>query len=172
MTDVLPADLAHTAHSSSREKVLEHLLIGELLRCMWRKGIWDMEVLRGEVDMAGYDIVFEAGGIIRHVQLKSCHRTATTSQVGINVGLAKKPSGCVIWTHFDPITLELGPFLWFGGAPGAPLPGLGEVVGKHTKANREGVKAERPNIRVLKRRQFTVLPNVEALVDALFGKPQ
>jgi len=25
---------------------------------------------------------------------------------------------------FEPSTLELGPFLWFGGAPGEPLPSL------------------------------------------------
>ena len=48
------------AHSSAREKVLEHLFVGELLRCLWRRGIRNMEVLRAEVDMGGYDLVVEA----------------------------------------------------------------------------------------------------------------
>jgi hypothetical protein len=47
---------------------------------------------------------------------------AKTARVGINAALQSKPSGCVIWLRFDPVTLALGPFLWFGGEPGKPLP--------------------------------------------------
>lgn len=161
--------LDHTAHSSTREKVLEHLFVGDLLRCLWRKGARDVEVLRAEVDKDGYDIVVEANGVIRHVQLKSSHGKAKTQHVGINTVLAGKPSGCVVWMHFDPQTMALGPFLSFGAEPGAPLPPLGDKVAKHSKGNAQGVKTERPNIRLLKRNVFEVLPTIGAVGERLFG---
>lgn len=160
---------AHTAQSSTREKVIEHVFLSDLLRCLWCQGARDIEVLRAEVDKGGYDVVLEANGFLRHIQLKSSHRLAKTADVGINIALARKPSGCVIWIRFDPETLALGPFLWFGGEPGAPLPLLGNQVGKHTKPNTEGQKAERPNIRVLKRGRFTVLATIADVAHALFG---
>jgi len=169
MTVETIVDTGHTAQSSTREKVLEHLFVGELLRCLWRQGARDMEVLRAEVDKGGYDLVLEANSVIRHVQLKSSHRTAATREVGVNINLARKPSGCVLWIQFDPATMTLGPFLWFGAAPGAPLPDLGDKVGKHTKGDRTGRKAERPNIRVLAKSQFEVLPDMDAVARALFG---
>jgi hypothetical protein len=128
-----------------------------------------IEVLRAEVDKGGYDVVLEANGIIRHIQLKSSHRLAKTSDVSINIALARKPSGCVIWIRFDSETLALGPFLWFGGEPGAALPLLGDQVGKHTKPNTKGLKTERPNMRILKRGRFTVLPTIADVAPALFG---
>lgn len=164
-------DDIHFIQSSTREKVLEHLFVGDLLRCLWRRGVRDTEVLRAEVDKGGYDLVLEANAILRHVQLKSSHRTAKTSEVGINIALERKPSGCVIWIRFDPATMELGPFLWFGGLPGARLPTLGGRIGKHSKGDSTGVKAERPNIRLLRRSQFEVLPTIDAVAEALFGDP-
>jgi hypothetical protein len=162
-------DDAHSAQSSTREKVLEHLFIGDLLRCLWRRGARDIEVLRAEVDKGGYDLVLEANGVLRHVQLKSSHRAAKTNQVGINIALAQKPSGCVVWTRFDPATMELGPFLWFGGDPGARLPCLGDRIGRHTIGDSTGVKAERPNIRLVRRSRFEALPTMDAVAGALFG---
>ena len=108
--------------SSLREKLIEHVFIGDLLRCLWKRRALDVEVLRTEVDRGGYDLVLECNRVLRHVQFKSSHRGAKTSEVSVNLKLAGKPSGCVIWVLFDQDTLELGPFLWFGGAPGAPLP--------------------------------------------------
>jgi len=99
-----------SAHSSAREKVLEHLFVGELLRCLWQRGIRDMEVLRAEVDMGGYDLVLEANGVLRYVQLKSSYRASKTARVPVNINLARKPGGCVIWIRFDVETVELGPF--------------------------------------------------------------
>lgn len=162
-------DESHTVNSSTREKVLEHLFVGDLLRCLWSQGARDIEVLRAEVDKGGYDIVLEANGVLRHIQLKSSHRTAKTSRVGINIALARKPSGCVLWLQFDPASMELGPFLWFGGEPGAPLPPLGDRVGKHSKGDSTGNKAERPSIRLLPRGQFETLTTMDAVAGALFG---
>ena len=160
----------HTVQSSRREKVLDHLFIGDLLRYLWRTRDCNVEVLRSEVDNGGYDVVLECGGIIRHVQFKSSHRESTTRQIDVNVALSLKPSGCVIWIIFDQMTVELGPYLWFGGEPGKPLPALGERVGKHSKGDGNGHKAQRPHMREVRRSQFKILKTMEDVAAALFGK--
>jgi len=73
----LTEDPAQTHHFVLREKLLEHLFLSELLRPLWRQGRRDMEVLRAEVDGAGYDLVVECNGVLRHIQLKSSHTAAT-----------------------------------------------------------------------------------------------
>ena len=60
-------------------------------------------------------------------------------------------------------------YRWFGGLPGEPLPDLGDVVAKHSKANAQGVKLERPAIRKVNLGQFERLPDAAALLDRLFG---
>jgi len=162
-------DAAHFLDSSLREKVIEHLFVGDLLRCLWRQGVRDIEVLRGEVDRAGYDLVLEANGIMRHVQLKASYQGAKTARVGIHVDLARKPSGCVIWIWFDPETMELGPFLWLGDEPGRPLPALGDRVGKHTRGGADGHKAARQSIRTVNRGRFNTLLTMDHIAAALFG---
>lgn len=150
---------------------MEHLFVGDLLRCFWRKGISDVAVLRSEVDDGGYDLVLEHSGVLRHIQLKSSYRGAKTRDVNINSALARKPSGCVVWMFFDQATLELGPFLWFGDEPGRPLPDLGDRVGKHTKGDKTGKKAVRPNIRVLEKARFQKMDTIDSIARSLFGAP-
>ena len=43
-------DASHYVESSAREKLVEHVFLGELLRGLWRRDIRDLEVLRPEVD--------------------------------------------------------------------------------------------------------------------------
>jgi hypothetical protein len=51
----------------------------------------------------------ETRGIVRHIQLKSNYRgEKKAAEVDINTGLARKPSGCVIWVQFEQQTFELG----------------------------------------------------------------
>lgn len=156
-------------HSSALEKLLEHLFVGDLLRCLWTAGVRDMEVLRAEVDRGGYDVVLEANGALRYLQLKASHAAAKATAVNININLAHKPGGCIVWMRYDPGTLKLGPFLWFGGEPHSLIPSPGDKVARHTKANSQGVKAERPNIRRLPRNNFQTLPTMGAVAKALFG---
>ena len=99
-----------------------------------------MEVLRAEVDWGGYDLVLGANGVLRYLQLKASHTTAKAREVKINTNLERKPGGCVIWMRYDPATLKLGPFFWFGGKPREAMPSLGEKIAFHTKGNKEGVK--------------------------------
>ncbi len=160
----------HSLHSSYREMLLEHLFTGAIMRHLWLKGSGRMELLKPQVDNGGYDLVLEAKRIVRHVQLKASYHGAATAVVNVNVALADKPSGCVIWIRFDPESLDLGPFLWFGGAPGEKLPDLASFsIGRHTKGNALGVKAERPNIRRVPVAKFERLATIEEVVAHLFG---
>lgn len=165
------ATIALDNHQSVyREKLLEHILLGELLKLSWKRGRADLEVSLPAIDRSGYDVLLEAHGIPRHVQLKSSARQAKTAKQKVHLDLSRKPSGCVVWTQFNPVTLDLGPFLFFGGAPGAPLPSMeGFRLARHTKGDKDGVKAFRPNLREVPKGQFIVLPTLETLFDALFG---
>ena len=62
----------HSLHSVLREVILEHLLIGELLRVLWRRGITDAEILRSEFDAGGYDLRYVDKTDLIHGSL---HRT-------------------------------------------------------------------------------------------------
>ena len=161
----------HYLLSSYREMLLEHLFAGEVMRHVWLSGVKRLEVLKPQVDDGGYDLVLEGNSIVRHVQLKATFRGSKVGRFTINTGLAGKPSGCVVVVLFDPTTLDLGPFLWFGGAPGAPLPSLqGFAVGKHAKGNAQGVKLRRPNMRVVPRATFEPLAGIAQVAEHLFGR--
>ena len=160
----------HSLYSSYREMLIEHLFAGEVMRHLWLSGVVRMEVLKPQVDDGGYDLVLEARGVVRHVQLKATHIGSTTQSVKVHLGLEKKPSGCVIWVQFDEATMKLGPFLCFGGDPGERIPSLsGFKTAKHTKGNAQGGKAERPNLRVIPKSRFKKLDSVGQLIEYLFG---
>ena len=157
-------------NSRRREKLIEHVFIGDLMRTLWRQGVRELDVLRGETDASGYDLVLELGSVMRHVQLKASSKKSKTAEQSVHIALARKPSGCVIWVQFDEVTMKLGPFLWFGGPPGTPLPGvLQNRVGRHRKRDSKGVRGERPNIRVLTKGRFTQYKSLKSLTAVLFG---
>ena len=155
--------------SSCLEKVLEHRFVAELTSALWLQGVTDFEVLRSEVDSHGYDLVIEAGGVLRHIQLKDMVQGGKRRDVSINFRLAGKPSGCIIWFTYNPQTLTLGPFHWFGGLPGEPLPDVGTPPAKHTKGTSLGAKNVRPCHREVARTRFRAVAYVGELVDLLFG---
>jgi len=160
----------HYLRSSFREKLIEHLFIGELLKISWSRTEYSLEISKPEVDASGYDIIAEANGIIRHIQLKGSYAGASTSTQKVHTALCKKPSGCVIWITFHPESLELGPFMFFGNNAGEALPDLSNLrIAKHTKGDAQGVKAERPNIRVLNKGNFIKITSANELFDVLFG---
>lgn len=161
----------HFLKSSFREKLVEHLFIGELLKLSWLNEGCSLEVAKPEVDNQGYDLIAEENGVIRHVQLKAAHLRAKAAKQKVHIALAGKPSGCVVWVFFNEETLELGPFLFFGGPAGDPLPSLEEMrVAKHTKANAEGVKAERPEIREIPKSSFCKFETIEQVYSQLFER--
>jgi hypothetical protein len=41
------------------------LFAGEVMKHLWRRGDWRLEVLKPQVDDGGYDLVLEANAIVR-----------------------------------------------------------------------------------------------------------
>ncbi|MGE6790617.1 hypothetical protein ACQKFS_01110 [Pseudomonas guineae] len=160
----------HSLHSSYREKLIEHLLVGELLKLSWKTKDFSLEISKPEVDNSGYDLIAEANGVIRHIQLKATYIGSKTATQKIHISLAKKPSGCVVLVHFNTETLDLGPYFYFGAAPGQPLPSLENLkIAKHTKGDAAGQKSERPNIRILNKGNFIKLQTINELYNQLFS---
>lgn len=164
------SDEKHYVYSSFREKLLEHLFVAELLKRSWAEHSCDLEIAKPEVDSKGYDLIAEKGGVVRHIQLKSTKRGGNAAHQNIHIALAAKPSGCVIWFEFDESTLELGPFRFLGDEPGKKLPPIDHLpVAKHPKANSEGIKTERPQLRKVAKGKFAVIDSFDELYRALFG---
>ena len=159
----------HSLHSSFREKVLEHRLVGELLCHLWLKEK-HAEVLKPEVDDAGYDLLIDCDSVIRHIQLKTSYAGAATKYAELHLDLAQKPSGCVIWMIFDPSTMGFNSFLWFGNPPGQRLPDISLFpVAKQKRGDSTGVKGERPDIRKASKGKFEVISSIPDLCIRLFG---
>ncbi|RZJ02123.1 MAG: hypothetical protein EON90_00575 [Brevundimonas sp.] len=151
-----------------REKVFEHLFLGELTRTLLKSGR-RCEVLRAEFDGSGFDVALEAEGVLRHVQLKAMRADGKRAHVDIHTALTAKPSGCVVWMLVDPSTFEATAYRWFGAPPGQPLPALGDKAVRHNKADSQGVKAERADLRQLGRGRFETIADMEGLIERLFG---
>lgn len=173
-----PTNSADDAYLKSMfyEQLVEHVFVSEVLQEVWYYFGETVEVLGSEVDTSGYDVVFECNGILRHVQLKTSKADAKASGQKVNVVLASKPSGCIVWLvrHEDRQTCRMRlSYLFFGGEPGLPLPSLeGLKVARHTKANAEGVKTERTAVRVVPKSRFVAIPSTRELVGRLFGLRQ
>lgn len=160
---------AHSRASHIREQALLHLFLGQLMAARWQQGLHDIEVLTSEVDRGGYDIVLEANGIVRHVQLKSTFSGSSVRHVTVSTRLMEKPSACVIWLEVNQRTLAFERYFWFGGQPGAPLPDLGPKISRHTRADSSGQKLERPMHRDLGKSCFAASSGVDELLVRLFG---
>ena len=155
------------------EQLVEHAFISELLQEAWFRYGKTVEVLRSEIDTSGYDLLLECNGVIRHVELKTSGTEARRSFQNINMALAQKPSGCVIWIvreeneKENKVNLK---YLFFGNAPGEPLPSLETFkIAKHTKGNAKGFKKERPLIRQVPKSKFIELSGINELLGKLFG---
>ncbi|MCG6858308.1 MAG: hypothetical protein LJE67_09590 [Salaquimonas sp.] len=157
----------HHLNSSLRENIIEHLFIGEMLKLLWRRGVTDCEILKSEFDGYGYDLVVSVGKLTRHLQMKSGNKNPT--RVSVNLSLAAKQSGCVLFVVVND-DLEFVRFFWLGDEPGAPLPDIkSKSIAKRTTRNKQGDRPERENHRELKRIDFTELSSFEEVVDELVG---
>lgn len=159
----------HSHHSTLRERIVEHVFVGEALRALWRRGIADVEILRSEFDAHGYDLVMGRGNIVRHIQFKTGIRNKP-APVSVGRALAEKPSGCVIWICVT-LDLEIGPFWWFGGEPGEPLPDLSSFASPRRMGRREG--GDRPlriNHSKVPTKHFRKIATMDAMLETLFGQ--
>lgn len=133
-------DNSHYVHSVLRERIVEHVFVGEALRRLWQRGVKEVEVLRSEFDAGGYDLVMNHRKVIRHIQFKSVMEDGKAANVK------------------------------FGGPPGEPLPDIRDFkAAKHSKANAEGTKLERPTHRIVPLSQFEQLDGLDAVLTRLFG---
>lgn len=157
-------DLWAPEHSVLREKVLEHTFLAELSKALLLDMRTPFEVLRSEFDGFGYDVVIEAKGVLRHVQLKATRVGGKRAHVDVGLSLASKPGGCVIWFMVDELTLAIGPFYWLGGRPGEKMPALGDKVTRHTRGH-----GERAALRQVTKGRFERMDSIRDLATAMFG---
>jgi len=159
---------AHFLHSTLRERIVEHVFMGEALRSLWNLGIVDVEVLRAEFDAYGYDLVMARGRIVRHIQFKT-GTSPKPGHVSVSQALSDKPSGCVIWIRVT-ANLDMGPFFWFGGAPGEPLPPI-DLYPHPLRAthNKEGARPLRQNHRMVPGEKFRPKATLDEVLGALLG---
>jgi hypothetical protein len=159
-------------HSVLREKVVEHVFLAELSRTLLLELRMPLEVLRAEFDAFGYDLVIEANGVLRHIQLKATRAEGARANVDIQLALANKPGGCVVWLVVDPATFEPGPFLWFGGRAGSALPPLGDREVRHSRADATGAKKVRPGLRRVPKGAFERVDTIRELAIIMFGQTE
>lgn len=161
---------SHYIHSTLRERIVEHVFIGDALRRLWQLGVTDVEVLRSEFDAGGYDLVMSYRRVVRHIQFKTVMENGKAANVKVSLKLMEKPAGCVIWIVVSP-KLDLRSYRWFGGdAPDKPLPDIRDLkVAKHSKGNAEGTKLERPDHRIVPLSRFEQLATMDAVLHRLFG---
>lgn len=93
---------------------------------------------------------------------------AKTSRQTLNKDLAEKMGGCVIWVQYEVVKERFNlKYRFFGDIP-TQKPDLGMKVGKHSKANSEGIKTGRPHTHVLNKGDFIEMAGIGELVDKLF----
>jgi hypothetical protein len=160
--------------SSYREQLVEYAFLSELLQDGGFRRRQQIDVLRAEVDAAGYDVVLECQGVVRHVQLKSSVVGGRARSQSVHLAFAARRTSAVVWVIVGPgapgrIALT---FRALGGRPGEPIGDLSAYrPPKHAKANAHGVKAERRALRKVPLSAFTAFDGIADLSDWLFGPP-
>ena len=163
--------------SSFREKMLEHIFLAEILQGVWLcRDKTDkrntVEMLKPEVDSAGYDLVLEYGGVRRYIQLKSSKSDSKKRTQTVNSRLANKAGGCIVWLFYEETEEGVKLRYWFYGGHPSMRPILGNKLGKRTTANARGVKPRRLNTCVINKTDFKELCGVDELIYKLFGVPK
>ena len=160
----------NTTHSAYRAKVVEHLLILELLQVAWKNDKCNLEISIPQVDNSGYDLVAEANNKIRHIQLKSSYNYP--SKPNIHIKLMDKPSACIIFLLLDrnKEDVKFKRFYFCGDPHGEPIHNFSkDKVSKRTTKGKGGVRPERENFRQISEK-FIPFDDIESLYAALFGE--
>lgn len=167
MEDSVNDETANYLSSTLRERIVEHLFLGEALRWLWQRGETDVEVLRSEFDAGGYDLVMSCKKIVRHIQLKTTVVNGKAANIKASLKLKDKPNGCIIWIFVTP-KLKLDHYRWFG-LPDQPMTDIENMKrAKHTKGNAKGIKAERPQHRIIPKGKFVELRSLDEVMERLF----
>ena len=155
----------HSYYSSRREKILESLFSGEVLRELWRRGVYEVDLLHSDIDASGYDLVLELPHGVRHIQLKaSTKRKAITA----NAKICDRPSGCIVVMIVSEDNLCFEEFLWLGDSLNQPCLDIRMMPkARHTKGNSLGVKTTRQDTNRVSVGKFERLESFGSLVDRL-----
>jgi len=144
---------------------LENLFSGEVLRELWNRNIFDVDLLHSDIDASGFDLVLELPGGVRHIQLKA---STKRKQISANGKIVNRPSGCIIVMIVSEINLSFLEFLWFGNPLGNPCRNIRNYPkARHTKADSKGFKGQRSDTYKVSVGKFERLPDFGLLVDKL-----
>ena len=138
------------------------------MRELWRRGVYEADVLRSDIDASGYDLFIDFGKLSRHIQLKAVAADGKARRWSVNAKLCDRPSGCVIVIVVDRTTLSFESFLWFGNRLGERCDNLRVLKpAKHSKGNKDGVKLERADSFVLPIAELDRIKTIPDVVDKL-----
>ena len=155
----------HSYYSSRREKLLENLFSGEVLRELWRRGIYEVDLLHSDIDASGYDLVLELPDGVRHIQLKA---STKRKQIIANAKICVRPSGCVVVMIVSEENLSFQEFLWFGDRLNQQCSDLRVLPkARHSKGNSKGVKLTRQDTHKVSVGNFERVESFVHLVDKL-----
>lgn len=165
---------AMARRSSHVENVLTHSLIAKIAQELWRRDPWlDLQVFKADVDDAGFDLVLGCNGIMRFIQIKQTHLQGNAVKYSMRLNFARLKSACAVVLVYNAADLEIDHCLFFGGAPGEPMP---DIEGNPTsllpgRRTADGKRKSRENYRDVPRREFQRLLHTSELVDRLFQLP-
>jgi hypothetical protein len=160
----------NSIHSSLRASIVEHLFVGEFLRELWCQNEFKVEILKPQVDDAGYDLAIACNSTLWHIQLKTSNEDGKRSSVNVGLDLVKKPHWCVIWMSIDK-DLRFKNFRWLDSQQcGLSFEGANFKPLKHTKGDAKGHKAERPRHVEVPRSRFKKLSSISDVIGCLFAE--
>jgi hypothetical protein len=163
-------ELTQIEQSSSFERIIETIFLGELLQEMWFVRRQLVDVMHSTVDAFGYDLVLQAGDVIRHVQMKARKKGSRTSRYNLSTQLRAQPAACALLIDWEAVDGRIhSSYRFFGNGPGERIPELGEVVAKNSRGNAQGVKGLRPGLRVVPAGKFRPVADIAELATWLFG---
>ena len=155
--------------SRTIEKALEYRFLADLTAELLRRDIL-FDVMRSDVDEHGYDLVIEANGVTRHIQLKGRAVEGTAKRVTCNVALCQRGSGCIVLLDHKDRSQQIHKIRFFGSVPNQKMTDISTFkTAKHQKGNATGIKNERPNQKIIPRDKFDILSGFDELAVRLFG---
>jgi hypothetical protein len=165
--DQITAARLRTHSSSLIARILEYQLVGAIGAELLARGL-TFEVLKSDVDADGYDLIIEANGVVRHIQLKAKVQGGKARKVTCHTRLAAKPSGCIIALTYNAASYQTIEYACFGGLAGDPLPDIGSSVARRSTHNRAGERPQRTGHRDIRLSEFRKISSIPELVDWLF----
>jgi hypothetical protein len=163
-----------TKQSVYFEKLIEHRFISDIMMHCWFKYEKTLEIIHSEIDTNGYDLIISYDNINRYIQLKTSEENGKTAKQNLNISLIKKENPCIVWIirNYDKSRNDfIFSYLFWGSNIGEKSPNVENYkTAKHPKADMKGNKKQRPNIRIIPKKEFIKLNSMEKLFEKLFEK--